>query len=1049
MIVTLWTKRCLSLEVRQHAFVNLIWLLTIELKPVPVAVMQFRKELVEVYNHLERMKNTGAKLRSTLSMDATKMKQLQSKISDVSKGTMYAWKNVVNLSQVLRSALDDGVWGNIRQSCLAKLVSSATGGNDSINNTSTDVNYDFDNLLIAIMNEAQNDTWLLIPFLPPLVARVSNETMERVLASVNVQVKTEETQSEIISIMDDRTWIDPLVELLLIGIIQQHNRDTSDFKMAVTLTEKTVIEYGTSAELALDTLSSILVHKIRMSIDESAAVWDNLHDAFIRISGLYLSHSPQVKDIFILYSFTRAICLVLQRLVKLSDDCWSISLVKACAPLLKTIHDMNLCGLVSMKTQKDKKIEEESNKTTSNLLIDLLDDGNAQPPQTMTYSPKLALVSHCEGQLFRLVIDLSSIVRNFSSSCPCDHNEWRILKRAYMMLLQNLPNVDETNVELISREIKQHVQQITQLIDDSYDSLGHQVTGANASTKYGKIYCPYNPVEYKKVMADTMFGVLEKIKSLDELVMIPSSSASNHLFVRKQLIATVDLILQYFREQSTKIDLSSYVQDMAFTLGKLCGSNDIELIDKVLRAEWKDSVISFAEDGQNPQTNSSHGPSLLDDFETVDRNVAQPSNYPPTTVDLLDLASISDPSAALDLLDYAIPMVLDFGSPDMLSSNNTAESLPDSSQNGLLVDIPDAKIVTSPPAGSITTEDGQELPASNAPVPTVSTKKMSSEGKFNNWLKVRVGISTERVDTERARMTHSMSLQDLSSDSTRKHWKKLRRKIESESFQQSHRCQWKLGIAHEGPMFGRKRIVLRPRFENLYATLTFENAMKETLAEMEGDVSTEQLERALAKECSGYIKDVTRTDTETGNDLIAESAKREGEIPTASPSGAEAPPGTGWGIVDADGSDEGFGVVGLAKDVTSPVPIPANDETLVPTSSKGGKDNKNSVGGTNKKPVQDLMGELHLLEEKQKHKRAYDTGPCPSGASKCDPGQVKFEARVILVTASGNSWGFLSFNNEELFFRSSFESEDIRKEDSAAVNVSKEHKMRRRRWRVS
>ena len=159
---------------------------------------------------------------------------------------------------------------------------------------------------------------------------------------------------------------------------------------------------------------------------------------------------------------------------------------------------------------------------------------------------------------------------------------------------------------------------------------------------------------------------------------------------------------------------------------------------------------------------------------------------PPSSVDLLDLASISDPSTALDLLDYAIPMVLDFGSPEMLSTaNNTTESLSmaDSSNNGLL-DLPDAKIL--PVQSSINSEGTTEQPTPSSAVSTVPGKKSSVEAKYQNWLKVRVGISTERIDTERARMTHSMSLHDLTSDSTRKHWKRLRRKIESESFQQSH-----------------------------------------------------------------------------------------------------------------------------------------------------------------------------------------------------------------------------------------------------------------------
>ena len=64
-------------------------------------------------------------------------------------------------------------------------------------------------------------------------------------------------------------------------------------------------------------------------------------------------------------------------------------------------------------------------------------------------------------------------------------------------------------------------------------------------------------------------------------------------------------------------------------------------------------------------------------------------------------------------------------------------------------------------------------------------------------------------------------------------------------------------------------------------------------------------------------------------------------------------------------------------------------------------------------------------------------------------GPAKFESRVIMVTASGNFWGTLSFNGKEIFFCSSLEPEDGHKDDSAAVNLVKRLRMRRRRWVVS
>ena len=96
-----------------------------------------------------------------------------------------------------------------------------------------------------------------------------------------------------------------------------------------------------------------------------------------------------------------------------------------------------------------------------------------------------------------------------------------------------------------------------------------------------------------------------------------------------------------------------------------------------------------------------------------------------------------------------------------------------------------------------------------------------------------------------------------------------------------------------------------------------------------------------------------------------------------------------------------------------------------------------------------MMGDVRQLEENYKQGRCIETGPCHSGTKRVGSGPAKLECRVIMVTASGNFWGSLSFNGKEIFFSSSFEPEDGHKEDNAAVNLVKQLRMRRRRWVVS
>ncbi|KAJ1441520.1 hypothetical protein B484DRAFT_390676, partial [Ochromonadaceae sp. CCMP2298] len=95
---------------------------------------------------------------------------------------------------------------------------------------------------------------------------------------------------------------------------------------------------------------------------------------------------------------------------------------------------------------------------------------------------------------------------------------------------------------------------------------------------------------------------------------------------------------------------------------------------------------------------------------------------------------------------------------------------------------------------------------------SVSSPQHAQQEQYLQWLQLREGISAERVDSERARLVRSRDTLELTSQATSKFWRKARRKVESECFQQSHQCQWKLGVAHEGHFFGRRRVVLRPRY---------------------------------------------------------------------------------------------------------------------------------------------------------------------------------------------------------------------------------------------
>jgi hypothetical protein len=192
-------------------------------------------------------------------------------------------------------------------------------------------------------------------------------------------------------------------------------------------------------------------------------------------------------------------------------------------------------------------------------------------------------------------------------------------------------------------------------------------------------------------------------------------------------------------------------------------------------------------------------------------------------------------------------------------------------------------------------------------------------------------------------------------------------------------------------------------------------------------------------------------------------------------------PGTGWGIVDADGSEDGYGVVGLAAPLTTDSSVHNNsDDAMSPRVSMlnhnnddGGLNNNNNSSSSsshmnniiddaydydnnnynNASNDLDILTDARQLEAysiQQGSKRNIDMGPCHPGSKRLSSGDVLLESKVIMITASGSYKGLLSFNGKEVFFSSTFDVEDDKqKEDSAMVNLVKQRRMRRRRWVVS
>lgn len=251
---------------------------------------------------------------------------------------------------------------------------------------------------------------------------------------------------------------------------------------------------------------------------------------------------------------------------------------------------------------------------------------------------------------------------------------------------------------------------------------------------------------------------------------------------------------------------------------------------------------------------------------------------------------------------------------------------------------------------------------------------------FSNWIQSRRRKLLDRHESDKLRLSKEKENIDSSFESIVQFWKSLSRKIEIEVLLEDVYREWKLGVAHEGPFPARKRLVLHPKYDVVNVKIP---TLKTSIS-----MSTEDVKEVLSK--SGAITNIINN------------------------------PGSGWGLIDADGSEEGYGVVGIASEEGGTLSL-----------------------STHSDEVHSPEFEYHHAEQ-----RGIETGPCPAGCSRFVTESAIREAEVILVTSSGNYFGILTFSNKEILFVSTKTNGEGNGhyDDSATVSLTSKNKIKRRRW---
>lgn len=378
-------------------------------------------------------------------------------------------------------------------------------------------------------------------------------------------------------------------------------------------------------------------------------------------------------------------------------------------------------------------------------------------------------------------------------------------------------------------------------------------------------------------------------------------------------------------------------------------------------------------------------------------------------------------SSASAMPDFLTPFP-DVGGPDKVRPEETFRA---SLLSGGVSPVPQMTINLARSDLDPFSELSLPLPAAAAPLSTDGTAitvtvPRSTAGQsiassqqhdlYLKWLSVRRGILQERIDSERGRLSRGMDSLDMSAEASRRHWDRVQSKVLSEIFLQSRPCEWKLGVAHEGPFPSRRRLVLRPRQPK-----EAEDPHLDVGVDKSAVLDSEVLQKELARAYVGYIKDVRRLE-ENASEIVD-----QGNVSVNADRTPPALPGQGWGMVDADGSEEGYGVVGVAA-------ADANDSRSTSPTRQG-----------------DVTSDIRLVEEGLRQGRLVDTGPSHHGTRHINGGLVAQSAPVYLVTPSGNYYGTMAFNTREIYFTSDrgHENEGT---DNAAVTLSVKRRIRRRRW---
>lgn len=412
--IAILTKPNYTLESRKLSLELLLWLLSQETRLIPIKLLEIRKQLhLDGYlvNHQGRVSmskaksalsspsanNTGNSGNMLISDNKQHLDQSM-QYAELSMKLKKVWEQLHMIALSVNESILCGHW-NI------KSLKSTETSLSSDNVTKETFDYLFESFSFDVASNSKGiASWLIIPLLPYFLSKCSLPIAQRILMSINVAFKTDESQIEVLCSFQDRLWMDYLISLIkfkdLIALselalsVKSYSVAHSDTSSGISTSamsdeyelvissgkhssnNTTIIsklnEFKTSnddihlastcTELALDTLSTVMERKMRFNGTNSNIIWYNLQNSlktsfeqlcyqFDQLNKYFISLDPSFES-NILNSFLkidnkrylkRCLALVIQRIAK-STETWTKGLLEAINIMFSLIYSKRLSG---------------------------------------------------------------------------------------------------------------------------------------------------------------------------------------------------------------------------------------------------------------------------------------------------------------------------------------------------------------------------------------------------------------------------------------------------------------------------------------------------------------------------------------------------------------------------------------------------------------------------------------------------------------------------------------------------------------------------------